>query len=136
MINNLKREACKALGALTKHKAIAELKAQQQTAFEVLDPQIRIAKSSPTVQIATASVISGLLLTGNFGTAVAVTSAWLGSRPLTHLAAGCVAGVGAVDAALVNAFGRLDAMQADPAADEEPAKARRRRAKARVAVGG
>ncbi len=117
MVNSIARRGRRALGIVKDRltPTAAELKARQQLAFSVLDPQVRIVKRSPTAQIAFGSVVSGLLLTGNWGTAAVVTGCWLGSRPLTHVVAGGVGAVGLVDAKLLAAIERLQATQIEPA---------------------
>ena len=57
---------------------VSQLKTRQQVAFEILHPQVEIAKRSPTVQIAVDAAISGLVLTGN----LACTAGLAGVVPL------------------------------------------------------
>ena len=97
------------------HPAAAELKTRQQVAFSVLNPQIQIVKRSPTAQIVVGTIVTAAIVTGNWGTAAVVTGCWLGSKPLTHIVAGGVGGVGMVDAKLLAAIDRLQALQAEPA---------------------
>ena len=106
---------CKALVAVSRHPITAEFNAREKLAFEILHPQVQVVKNSPTAQIVAGTIIGGLFLTGNWGTAAAVAGCWLGSKPLTHFVAGGVSCVGAVDARLSAAIQRLQAMQAQPA---------------------
>ena len=48
-------------------------------------------------------------LDGPLGCGRSLTAGWLGSRPITHVAAGGVAVVGEIDAALLSAIERLRA---------------------------
>ena len=80
-----------------------------------MDPQIQIVKRSPTTQIVVGTIVTAAIVSGNWGTAAVVTGCWLGSKPLTHIVAGGVAGVGMVDAKLLVAIKRLQALEAEPA---------------------
>ena len=93
----------------------AELKLRQQVAFEMLHPQVQAVKTSPTVQIVAGTVISGLFLAGQWGTAAVLAGAWFGAKPLTKVIAGGVGAIGLVDAKLLAALGRFQAMHAEPA---------------------
>jgi hypothetical protein len=90
---------------------IARWMARRRMAFEVLHPQVEIAKRSTTVKVVTGTAIATSIVTGQFNLAVALAAAWLGSKPLTHVVAGGVASVGTVDATLQAAIARLLAMQ-------------------------
>ncbi len=115
MLNKMMRKARKTLGTMKDHPTAVELRAREKLAFEILHPQVQVVKNSPTLQIVAGTIIGGLFLTGNWGTAAAVAGCWLGSKPLTHLVAGGVSSVGMVDARLLAAIQRLQAIQAEPA---------------------
>jgi len=80
-----------------------ELSARQRIAFEVLHAQAQVVKGSPTIQLAFAASVAGLVATGRWGTAVALAGVWLGSKPIAHAIAGGVAAVGTLDNALATA---------------------------------
>jgi hypothetical protein len=123
VFNHIIRKSRKALG-LAKGCMLptaAELKARHAVAFAILHPQVEIAKASPTVQTAVAATIAGLVFTGNWGMAAGLTAAWLGSKPLTHLVADGVAGVGTVDRQVLAAIARLRAAALNAQAEEESA---------------
>lgn len=115
MLNTVIHTTCKALVVVRRHPITAELKAREKLAFEILDPQVQVVKNSPTAQIVAGTIIGGLFLTGNWGTAAAFAGCWLGLKPLTHFVAGGVSSVGMVDARLLAAIQRLQAMPAEPA---------------------
>lgn len=91
---------------------IAAWLSRRRAAFEILHPQVEIAKRSTTVKVVAGTAIAGSLLAGQLNLALALAAAWLGSRPLTHVAAGGVASVGTLDDALRAAVARLQAMTA------------------------
>ena len=115
MFKNTLRQIHETLHIAENHPVTVELKTRQHIAFSLLDPQVQIAKRSPTVQLAFGSAMSILLLTGNITTAAILTSCWFGSRQLTHVAAAGVAGVGIIDSEIVAAIERLQALAAEPA---------------------
>lgn len=115
MLKNTLRRIHESLHSAERHPVTVELKARQQIAFSLLNPQVRIVKTSPTVQLAFGGAISALLLTGNITTAAILTGCWFGSRPLTHVAAAGVAVVGLVDSEIATAIERLQALAIEPA---------------------
>lgn len=115
MFNNMLARIRQTRTAVENHPISVELKARQHIAFTLLDPQVRIVKRSPTVQLAFGTAITGLLLVGNVTTAAILSGCWFGSRPLTHVAAAGVAGVGMVDRGIVDAIDRLQVLAAEPA---------------------
>ncbi len=110
MFNDILTRIRKARTAVENHPITTELRSRENTAFSLLDPQVRIIKNSPTVQIVFGCAVSGLMLTGNVTMAAILTSCWFGSKPLTHVAAAGVAGVGMVDRELMAGIERLQAM--------------------------
>ena len=115
MLNTVVDRTCKVVVAVRRHPITAELNTREKLAFEILDPQVQVVKNSPTAQIVAGTIIGGLFLTGNWGTAAAVAGCWLGAKPLTHLVAGGVSSVGVADGRLLAAIQRLQATQAEPA---------------------
>ena len=77
-------------------------------------------EGSPLVQVTWGTAVTGLALTGHWAAAATLTAGWLGSRPITHVAAGGVAVVGEIDAALLSAIERLRALVNEPAAASPP----------------
>jgi hypothetical protein len=65
--------------------------------------------------LAFGGTMSILLLTGNITSAAILTGCWFGSRPLTHVAAAGVAGVGMLDNEIMAAIEWLQALAAEPA---------------------
>jgi hypothetical protein len=90
-------EAGKPRGLVTWRELVAELKQRHDSAFSVLNAQVEAAKQSPSVQITTGVTIVGLLFSGRWASAAGLAGAWIGSRPLVHVAAGGVACVGMLD---------------------------------------
>ena len=80
-----------------KSQIIPDLRRREQAAFARLHPRVEAVKASPTAQVAAVASVAGLILAGKPLSAVALGTMWLGSRPLTHVAAASVACVGAVD---------------------------------------
>jgi len=115
MLNTVMHTTRRALVAVRRHPITAEFNAREKLAFEILHPQVQVVKNSPTAQVVAGTIIGGLFLTGNWGTAAAVAGCWLGSKPLTHLVAGGVSCVGVADGRLLAAIQRLQAIQAEPA---------------------
>jgi hypothetical protein len=115
MFNNLFNRVRQSIVPVENLPIAEELKTRQQIAFWLLDPQVQIIKRSPTVQLAYGTIVSGLLLTGNFGSAAVLTALWCGSRPLTHVVAGGVAGVGFADSRLLARIEHLQTRAARPA---------------------
>lgn len=111
MLKKAIKKGRKIIGTMKNHRVTAELKAREEFVFSILNPQVETVKKSPTVQIALGSVVSGLLLTGHWGAAATLAATWFGSKPLTHVAASGVAGVGLIDAKLRAAIQQLEAMQ-------------------------
>lgn len=103
------------LHSADRHPIAVELKARQHIAFSLLDPQVQIVKRSPTAQIVTGTIVTAAIVTGNWGTAAVVAGCWFGSRPLTHVTAAGVAGVGMLDSEIVAAIAQLQALAAEPA---------------------
>ena len=128
MFNDIIHKGRQSLSVLTR------LKARHDTAFAVLHPQVELAKSSTTVQIATGVGIAGLLVTGNITAAAATAGAWIGSKPLTHVVAGSLACVGEIDTALVKAIARLDRATAESGAEAKPRTSRRNKMQTDVAA--
>jgi hypothetical protein len=115
MLKDIVRHLRKTRKAVEDHPIAVELKSREETAFSLLDPQVRLVKASPTVQIVVGTVVMAAVLSGNWGTAAVIGGAWLGSRPLTHATASAVAGVGMVDQELLAAIERLQTLAAEPA---------------------
>jgi len=80
-----------------------ELSARQRIAFDVLHAQAQVVKGSPTIQLAFAASVAGLVATGRWGTAAGLAGVWLGTKPISHAIAGGVAAVGTLDRALATA---------------------------------
>lgn len=115
MFPALVRKSRKVLGVVKARLAptVAEGKARQELACLILDPQVQVMKNSPTAQSVVGTIITAAILTGHWGTATVVTGCWLGSKPLTRVVAGGVAGVGMLDVRLRVALDHLQAMQAE-----------------------
>ena len=109
MFNTIMHTGQHVLGTVKNHlaPAAAELKARQQFAFSILHPQVEIVKRSPTTQLTVGTAISGLVLSGNLGTAASLAGAWLCSKPLTYAVAGGVGAMGMADAKLLAAIQQL-----------------------------
>ncbi len=128
MTNSIVNKARKALGHVKSRitPAVAEFRRREQAKFQELDPRVQALKASPAAQVAVAVSIAGLLVTGRVTTALAVGTAWIGSRPLTHVAAGTVACVGAVDERMRQIIVRLQQAKAKNKAGTKTPAARRR----------
>ena len=98
MLSTVMHTTCKAFVAVEAPSHHCRVDGREKLAFEILHPQVQVVKNSPTAQIVAGTIIGGLFLTGNWGTAAAVAGCWLGLKPLTHLVAGGVSSVGMVDA--------------------------------------
>ncbi len=113
MLNKTIRKGRKIIGSMKNHHVTAELKAREEFVFSILNPQVETVKKSPTAQILAGTALTAAILTGHWGTAAALAATWFGSRAVTHAVAGGVAGVGMIDAKLLAALERLQAMQVE-----------------------
>jgi hypothetical protein len=105
-----------------------------EATFNRLDPQMQAAKSSTPVQITAGASIAALLLTGRPLTAVALGAAWIGSQPLTRVAAAGVACAGVLNDAAKRAIVKMRGPANSTPGGRKPSKARRRQVKAKVSL--
>ena len=117
MFNTIARKSQKIVQSTKSRLApvAAELRLRRQVAFSVLHPQVEIVKRSPTSQIAVGAAITCLALTGNLASAASLAGAWFFSKPLTRAVASGVGAIGLVDAKVLAALERIQAMQVEPA---------------------
>ena len=118
MFTTIMHTSQKILGVVKSHPIATELAARETLAFSILHPQVEIAKRSPTAKIVVGTAFSGLIVTGNLGTAASLAGAWLCSRSLTRAVAGGVGAVGMADAKLLAAIQQLQTPPVEVAATQ------------------